>query len=37
MTWRAHIINGFWWTGIEIRGAWQPLYRVGRVGDCLRF
>ncbi|AIK68420.1 hypothetical protein P10VF_207 [Rhizobium phage vB_RleM_P10VF] len=37
MKWYAHAIDGYWWTGIHIRGVWTPLFRVGRVGDCVRF
>ncbi|QIG73937.1 hypothetical protein PP935_gp162 [Rhizobium phage RHph_N34] len=37
MKWHAHIIEDFWWTGIDIKGVWTPLFRVGRVGDCVRF
>ncbi|QNG62712.1 hypothetical protein V1VFAS_027 [Rhizobium phage V1VFA-S] len=38
MTWKAHALkDGFWWMGIEIRGIWTPIYRAGRIGDCIRF
>jgi len=38
MKWTAKVLaDGFWWSGIEISGTWRPLYRVGRVGNCLRF
>ncbi|QGZ14362.1 hypothetical protein PP940_gp127 [Rhizobium phage RL2RES] len=37
MKWHAKPLSGYWWMGIDIRGIWTPLYRVGRVGDCIRF
>lgn len=38
MTWRAYPLgDGYWWSGIEIRGHWTPIYRVGKVGHCIRF
>lgn len=38
MQWIAKLLpDGYWWNGIEVKGAWRPFYRVGRAGNCLRF
>lgn len=38
MKWTARLLgDGFWWSGIEIKGVWRPLFRVGRAGECVRF
>jgi hypothetical protein len=38
MTWKAFALSdGYWWTCIQIRDRWTPIYRAGKVGHCVRF